>query len=52
MLMNPCSSKKKKGNDDKSKSINDEQVSLFTHAHNQSTSMAWLLGDILFEPAK
>ena len=40
--MNPCSSKKKeknerKGKDDKSKSIDDGQVSLFTHAHDQST---------------
>ena len=56
MLMNPCSSKTKKkerkGKDDKSKSINDGQVLLFTHAHDQSTRMAWLLRDILFEPAK
>ena len=51
MLMNPCSSKKK-GKDDKSKSIDDGQVSLFTHAYDQSTWMAWLLRDTLFEPAK
>ena len=43
MLMDPCSEKKeererrKKGEDDKSKSIDDGQVSLFTHAHDQST---------------
>ena len=44
--------KKRKGKDDKSKSIDDGQVSLFTHAHDQSTWMAWLLRDTLFEPAK
>ena len=44
--------RERKGKDDKSKSIADGQVSLFTHAHDQSTWMAWLLRDILFEPAK
>jgi len=28
---------KKRGKDDKSKSIDDGQVSLFTHAHDKST---------------
>ena len=36
MLMEPCSKKKEKGEDDKIKSIDDGQVSLFTHAHDQS----------------
>ena len=40
MLMDPCSKKKekerKKGEDDKRKSIDEGQVSLFTHAHDQS----------------
>jgi hypothetical protein len=37
--MNPCSKKKekKRGEDDKSKSIDDGQVSLFTPTHDQST---------------
>ena len=44
--------KKKKEEDDKSKSIDDGQVSLFTHAHDQSILMALLLIDTLFELAK
>ena len=36
MLMNPCSSKKKKKKKERGKSINDGQVSLFTHAHDQN----------------
>ena len=51
MLMDPCS-KKKKGEDDKSKSIDDGQVLLFTRAHDQSIWMALLLRDTLFELAK
>ena len=51
MLMDPCS-KKKKGKDDKSKSMDDGQVSLFTHAHDQSIWMALLLRDTLFELAR
>ena len=55
VLINPCSKKrekKRRGEDDKSKSIDDGQVSLFTHAHGQSIWMAWLLRDILFELAR
>ena len=54
MLMEPCLKKREKerGEDDKSKSINDGQVSLFTHAHGQGISMALLLRDTLFELAK
>ena len=45
MLMNPRFKRERerereredKGKDDKSKSIDDGQVSLFTHAHDQST---------------
>ena len=44
--------RKRRGEDDKSKGIDDGQVSLFTHAHGQSIWMAWLLRDILFELAK
>ena len=50
MLMDPCS--KKRGKDDKSKSKDDGQVSLLSHAHYQSTWMALLLRDTLFELAK
>ena len=46
ILMDPCSKKKERGEDDTSKSINDGQVSLFTDAHGQSILMAWLLRDI------
>ena len=51
--MNPCSKKKKRrGEDDKSKTRDDRQVLMFTHAHGQSIRMAWLLRDILFELAR
>ena len=52
MLMDPCLKKREKGEDDKSKSIDDGQVSLFTHAHGQSIWMALLLRDTLFELVK
>ena len=54
MLMDPCSKKREreKGEDDKSKSIDDEQVSLTTLAPDQSTWIALLLRDTLFESAK
>ena len=38
-----------KGEDDKSKSINDGHVSLLTPAHDQSIWIALLLRDTLFE---
>ena len=46
ILMNPCQKKERRGEDDRSKNINDGQVSLFTHEHGQSIWMAWLFRDI------
>ena len=48
----PPETKKKKEEDYKSKSIDDGQVSLFTHARDQSILMALLLIDTLFELTK
>ena len=52
--MEPCLKKREKERreDDKNKSINGGQVSLFTHAHGQGIWMALLLRDTLFELAK
>ena len=38
--MDPCSEKKERGEDDKSKNIDDGQVSIFTLAHGESSLMA------------
>ena len=38
--MDSCSKKKKRGEDDKSKNIDDGQVPMFTLAHGQISLMA------------